>query len=97
MTNTDESKNRLEVKRLVLRFDANNLQLHPPKTKEMIVDFTKKKTKVTPIIINGELTERVNSFKFLSKIISNELGWENTVVKRLKKKLYFLRQLNKSD
>ena len=74
MTNSDESENRLKVKRLVLRFDANNLQSHPPKTKEMIVDFTKKKIKVTPIIINSEPTERVDSFKFLSKIISNELG-----------------------
>ena len=77
MTNSDESEYRHEMNRLVSWCDNNNLQLNACKTREMIVDFRKRKTPPGPIIINGELIERVDCFKFLGMIISSGLVLEN--------------------
>ena len=35
------------------------------KTKEMIVDYRKKRTEHTPILIDGAAVEQVESFQFL--------------------------------
>ena len=64
----------------------------------MIVDFRKRKTPLAPIIVNGDSIEI--SFKFLCTIISSDLGRENTtdtVVKKAQQRLFFLRQLKKSE
>ena len=64
-------------------------------TRQMIVDFRKKKTPIVPICSNGEPTERLNSFKFLGNIISSDLGWENktdAVVKKAQQRLFFLKR-----
>ena len=76
MTNSDESEYRHEV-RLVSWHDNNNLQLNVSKPREMMADFRKKKTPIAPIIINGEPIDRVECFKFLGTIVSNDLRWEN--------------------
>ena len=52
------------------------------KTKEMIVDYRKKRTKH---LIYGAAVEQVESFKFLGVHITNKLTWSKhtkTVVKR---------------
>ena len=46
-------------------------QLNASKTREMIVDFRKRKTPLAPIIINGDSIERVDCFKFLGTIITS--------------------------
>ena len=43
------------------------------KTKEMIVDYRKKRTEHTPILIDGAVMEQVESFKFLGVHITNKL------------------------
>ena len=76
--------------------DTTNLQLNASKTRDMIVDFRKKKNPLAPIIVNGDSIERVDCFKCLGKIISNDLAWENNtdaVVKKAQQRLFFLRQL----
>ena len=96
VTNSDESEYRQEVNRLVSWRDNNNLQFNASKTREMIVDFRKRKTPLAPIIINGDSIERVDCFKCLGMIISSYLGWENitdAVVKKAQQRLFYLRQL----
>ena len=78
--------------------DTNNLQLNASKTREMIVDLRKRKNPLAPIIVNGDSIERVDCFKFIGTIISNDLTWENNtdaVVKKAQQRLFFLRQLKK--
>ena len=43
----------------------NNLPLNVIKTKEMIVDYRKKRTEHAPIFIDGAVVEQVEIFKFL--------------------------------
>ena len=98
VSDSDESEYRHEVSSLVSWCDTNNLQLNASKTREMIVDFRKRKSPLAPIIVNGDSIERVDCFKFLGTIISNDLTWENNtdaVVKKAQQRLFFLRQLKK--
>ena len=63
----------------------NNLSLNVIKTKDMIVDYRKKRTKHAPILIDRAVVEQVESFKFLGVHITNKLKWSKltkTVVKR---------------
>jgi len=47
------------------------------KTKELVVDFRKKKrAELTPLMIQGNAVERVSSFKFLGINITNNLTWD---------------------
>ena len=73
--------------------------LNISKTKEMIIDFRKKiPTPLSPLYINGEVVERVTSFKFLGTTIHDSLSWElNTslIISKSHQHLYFLRQLKK--
>ena len=55
VSDTDESEYRHEVSSLVSWCDTNNLQLNASKTREMIVDFRKRKNALAPIIVNGGL------------------------------------------
>ena len=69
MSDSDESEYRHEVSSLVSWCDNNNLQLNASKTREMIVDFRKRKNPLAPIIVNGDSIERVDCFKCLGTII----------------------------
>jgi hypothetical protein len=75
----------------------NNLSLSVSKTKELIVDFRKKRREHGPVHINGTAVERVTSFKFLDVHITKDLSWTNntTLVKRVQQCLYLLRLLKK--
>ena len=44
------------------------------KTKELIVDYRKRRAKQAPINIDVAVVERVESFKFLGVQITNELS-----------------------
>ena len=43
----------------------NNLSLNVIKTKEMIVDYRKRRTEHAPILIDGAVVEQFESLKFL--------------------------------
>ena len=97
ITNSDESEYRDQVNKLISWCSDNNLELNVNKTKEMIVDFRRKKSSPpSPLVIDGRTVEIVQHFKFLGSTISSNLKWELNVVNIVKKaqqRLYFLRRL----
>ena len=85
-----------EVRDLAVWCQDNNLSLNVTKTKEMTVDYRKRRTGHIPILINGAVVEQVESFKFLGVHINNELTWSKhtkTVVMRARQNLFPLRKL----
>ena len=52
----------------------NNLSLNVIKTKEMIVDYSKRRTEHAPILNDRAVVEQVESFKFLGVHIINKLS-----------------------
>ena len=95
ITDNDETANREEVRDLTVWWKDNNLPLNVIKTKEMIVDYRKKRTEHAPILIYGAAVEQVESFKFLGVHITNQLTWSKhsmTVVKRARQNLFPLRR-----
>ena len=53
ITDNDQTAYREKVRDLAVWCQDNNLSLNVIKTKEMIVDYRKKRTKCTPILIDG--------------------------------------------
>ena len=53
ITDNDETAYREEVRDLAVWCQDNNLSLNVSKTKELIVDYRKRRTEHTPIHING--------------------------------------------
>jgi hypothetical protein len=53
---------REEVRDLTMWCKDNILSLNVIKTKEMIVDYRKRRTEHAPILINGAVVEQVESF-----------------------------------
>ena len=68
----DESAYRDEVERLAVQSTENNLSLNSKKTREIIVDFRRKKTAIQPLVVNGDCVERVSNFKFLGVHLDEE-------------------------
>jgi hypothetical protein len=63
--NNDETAYKEVVRDLAVWCQDNNLSLNMIKTKEMILDYRKRRAEYTPILINGAVVEQVESFKFL--------------------------------
>jgi hypothetical protein len=81
----DETAYSKEVRELAVWCQDNNLSLNVSKTKELIVDFRKRRAQHVPIHINWAVVERVKSFKLLSVHTTNKLSGSKhtkTVVKR---------------
>ena len=76
----------------------NNLSLNVIKTKEMIVDYRKRRTEQAPILIDGTVVDQVECFKFLGVHIPNKLTLSKhtkTVVKMARQNLFPLRRLTR--
>ena len=73
----------------------NDLELNVAMTKEMIIDFRKNKTAMTPLAIREQQFELVDSYKFLGTTIANTLKWDTnaeTIAKRkAQQRMFFLR------
>ncbi len=98
LLSTSELSYRQEIANFTEWCQNNYLVLNTKKTKEMIIDFRKKKTTFSPIVINGEEIEIVDEYKYLGTIIDSKLSFtDNTdyIYKKGQQRLYFLRQLNK--
>ena len=68
---------------------ARTKPLNVSKTKELIVDYRKRRAEQASINIDEAVVERVNTFKFHGVHITNELSWSKntkTVVKRTRQK-----------
>ncbi len=99
-TINDETAYREEVQHLAAWCAENSLLFNTSKTKELIVDFRKKKGGThDPIHINGMVVECVSSFKFLGTHILEDLTWTtntSSLVKKAHQHLFFLRTLKKN-
>ena len=90
ITDNDETAYREEVRDLAV-WCQDNLSLKMVKTKEMIVDYRKKRTEHAPILIDWAAVESVESFKFLGVHIINKLAWSKhtkKVVKRAQQNIF---------
>jgi hypothetical protein len=77
ITDNDETAYREVVKDLAVWCQDNNLSLNVIKTKEMIMDYRKRRAEHAPILDRAVVEQ---SFKFLGVYITN--NHTNTVVKR---------------
>ena len=96
LPHNDESNYRAQIENVVNWCDDNNLILNVSKTKEIVIDFRRIKSPVSPLSINGTDVEQVSSFKFLGTHISNDLSWSVNsaeILKKANQRLYFLRKL----
>jgi hypothetical protein len=86
ITDNNETAYREEIRDLTVLCKDNNLLLIVTKTKEMIVDYRKRRTNHAPFLIDGAVVEQVETFKFLGVHITNRLTWckhtRQTVLKR---------------
>eukprot|EP00061_Rhincodon_typus_P001720 g15559.t1 len=96
IANNDVSEYRKEIECSVIWRSENNLSLNFSKTKELIIDFRKKRGEQSSIYINRVEVERVESVKLLEVTITSNLS-QTSHVKKVKKAqfLFFLRQSRK--
>ncbi len=71
----DEPAYRDEFQRLTEWCMANNMAQNASKTKELIIDFQKHNTSLTPLHVSGVYVERVLAFRFLGMSIAEDLSW----------------------
>ncbi len=96
ITDNDEMAYREEVSTLTKWCQENHLSLNIDE--ELVVDFRRQSREHTPITIDKTPVERVNSFKFLSVHITEDLTWSahtDAVLKKAHQRLFFLRRLRK--
>ncbi|XP_068168153.1 uncharacterized protein [Antennarius striatus] len=97
--NDDESRYREEVEHLVHWCRHNNLCINVGKTKEMVVDFRRKRHSPPPLHIGGAAVEVVSSHRYLGVQLTEDLTWScNTsyLLRKAHQRLYFLRKLRGS-
>ncbi|KAK1784593.1 hypothetical protein P4O66_003265 [Electrophorus voltai] len=97
ISDNDERAYLEEIKHLENWCQGNNLLLNISKTKELIVDCSKKQEwHYQPVRINRTTVERVDSFRYLGVHISQDLSWSrhtNSLAKKARQRLYHLRRL----
>ncbi|KAI3366973.1 hypothetical protein L3Q82_009258, partial [Scortum barcoo] len=76
--------NDCEYRKVIMDFvdwcELNHLQVNASKTKEMVIDFSRKPSSdIAPVNIQGLDIERVRTYKFLGVHLNNKLDWtDNT-------------------
>ena len=72
------------------------LDINVSKTKEMHIDFRKKPSVTSPVIINDQAVEVVQQYKYLGTIIDNKLTFEpqvDAVCSKAHQRMFFYRKL----
>ena len=85
-----------EVKRFCEWCRDNYLDLNVSKTKELVIDFRLNSAPLPDLIIDGELVERVESYKYLGTVIDNKLNFAcntNAIHKKCQSRIYCLQKL----
>jgi hypothetical protein len=98
ITGNNETAYKEEVRDLAGWCQSNNLSLNVTKTKEMIVEYRKRRTEHDLILIDRAVVEQVESFKFPGDHITNKVEGSKhtrTVVKRELQNLFPLRRLKR--
>ncbi|KAI3374574.1 hypothetical protein L3Q82_021149 [Scortum barcoo] len=93
--------NDCEYRKVIMDFvewcELNHLQVNASKTKEMVIDFSRKPSSdIAPVNIQGLDIERVRTYKYLGVHLNNKLDWtDNTdsLYKKGQSRLYMLRRL----
>ncbi|KAK1802495.1 hypothetical protein P4O66_022147 [Electrophorus voltai] len=97
ISDNDERAYLPEIKHLEKWCQENNLLLNVSKTKELIVDCSKKQERhYQPVRISGTTVERVDSFRYLGVHILQDLSRSrhtNSLAKKARQRLYHLRRL----
>ena len=92
----DETEHRGPVEDFVGWCRLNNLQLNTSKTKEMVVDFRRKRTHLQPISIEGSDVKVVSrTFKYLGLQLDDKLDCTvntDSIHHKGQRRLYFLRR-----
>ena len=97
MIRNDDTFYRESIASFVKWCEDHYLLLNVKKTKELIIDFRKKKSITQPLFINNEEVEIVQSYKYLGVTIDDKLNWNlhaDNLLKNINKRLYFLQKLN---
>ncbi|KAK1804046.1 hypothetical protein P4O66_020091, partial [Electrophorus voltai] len=97
ISDNDETAYLEEIKHLENWCHENRLLLNVSKTKEVIVDCSKKQERhYQPVRINETTVEREDNFRYLGVHISQDLSWSrhtNSLAKKTRQRLYHLRRL----
>jgi hypothetical protein len=78
---------------------TNNMNINWCKTKEMLIGPVAKQL-IPQLIVQGNIIQRVNSFKLLGVCIDNNLKWDshvNAICSKASSRLYFLKLLKRSS
>ncbi|KAI3370023.1 hypothetical protein L3Q82_024817 [Scortum barcoo] len=71
--------NDCEYRKVIMDFvdwcELNHLQVNASKTKEMVIDFSRKPSDIAPVNIQGLDIERVRTYKYLGVHLNNKLDW----------------------
>lgn len=74
-----EGGQEMEYRALVNSFvhwcEVNHLQISVTKTKELVIDFRRKKDHLSPVSIHGRDVEIVDSYQYLGIYIDDKLDW----------------------
>ena len=84
ITDGDETAYRSEGDRLAQYCQDNNLALNADKTKELVVDYRRKRQTPDPIDTIGSAVERVDT-QYLGVQITKDLTWEDHINQVVKK------------
>ena len=93
-----EGEYRSLVKDFMMWCRFNHLQLNASKTKEMVVDFRRKKPHLQPVSIEEADVDVVRTYKYLGLQLDDKLDWTANMgtLHRKGQSLYFLRRLGSS-
>ena len=92
----DESDYRCNINFFTTWCEDHCLSLNVKKTKELVIDFRKKKNHLLPLVIKDQEIEQVQTYKYLGVTIDDKLDWQihsSTVCKKINKRMFFLRKL----
>ena len=76
--------------------EKNHLQMNTIKTKEMVIDFSRKAPPIAPVNIQGGDVEVVSAYKYPGVHLNNKLDWSHNtdaLYKKGQSRLHLLRRL----